>query len=286
MSRRAVLGLVLAGGAGLAGAQQTGAFSSVTGDRGFDVQTASDQNALLGIRPLDPTGSDGDEVEIFKLTNRFSDVLEVTYDIEVVSSGPLELDGNSPPNVAISPGGNVNVTDKLSCDTAVTGDVKINLTASTDNESVQLSRKTTVTCQPATCLSGPKITEHCNEIPCIGIDESGNTDVTVNLIDVTVNGGISVVSKGGGKSKIHIISSTIEEDVTIDIRGTGKKPANVTIKNTTIKGKLTIDIGGGSDLSLDDNDINTVEVSGKDDAEIGKGNGDSSDDCSNDSDDD
>jgi len=226
LSRRAVLGLILAGGAGIAGAQQTGAFSSVTGGRDFDVKTASDQNALLGIRARDPTGSDGEEVPLFTLTNRFTGPLTVTVeDVTVVSSSQLQLstDDLTHSSLAIASGGTSDVTATLSCESSATADVEVDFTASTDNDSVTLSRTTTVTCE-------------ANTDPCAGGPRHVVSEKTKEDIDFD---GVVVVS-----AKTHV-SGDDESEIKDEVEADG----NVTVGR---KSKIEGDTTAGGDVSLDD----------------------------------
>jgi len=254
LSRRAVLGLILAGGAGIAGAQQTGAFSSVTGGRDFDVKTASDQNALLGIRARDPTGSDGEEVPLFTLTNRFTGPLTVTVeDVTVVSSSQLQLstDDLTHSSLAIASGGTSDVTATLSCESSATADVEVDFTASTDNDSVTLSRTTTVTCEANTdpCAGGPRhvVSEKTKE----DIDFDG---VVVVSAKTHVSGSVSAT-----RCVILEREANIKDDVSAgDTVTLGKK--------STIDGK--VDAGG--DVSLDDESEIKDEVEADGNVTVGR----------------
>lgn len=73
MSRRAALGLFL-GGVGALGLQQTGAYTSTLGERGFGASTAEDPNALLGI-----VGND-DPAITPKITNNSNYTMDVTLE--------------------------------------------------------------------------------------------------------------------------------------------------------------------------------------------------------------
>jgi hypothetical protein len=95
------LGTIVAGGGAALG---TGAFSSVEADRTVDVNTESDDAALLELNIAnDDLGGDGDTIE-FDIDNlnqnavtRFEDALEISYDdsAETASSYTLEIEDES-----------------------------------------------------------------------------------------------------------------------------------------------------------------------------------------------
>ena len=224
MSRRALLGVLLTGGAGAVGIQGTGAFSSVTGDRQFGVQTAQDADALLGVRPREATGGDGKSVPLFTLTNRFDGPLTLDR-VSVVSSGGLGL-GHGDVGVSswtLAPGEEADLEATLSCGSTVTDEVTVEVRASSPGESIELTRSTAVTCETSggACLTGTDIDREDETIPCIDIEVRGrNTDVSIDLSNVTVTGSVRVVIRGAGNSEIEI-----------------------DIENTTIRGDLIVDIG-------------------------------------------
>ena len=190
VSRRAVLGLVLAGGAGLAGAQQTGAFSSVTGDRGFDVQTASDQNALLGIETYASEGQSGSSVPIFTLSNRFSGQLTIDQ-VSVISSGSLGItrDDLSLSKWTLGSGEQSDIEATISCGQSTTDDITLEIAASTDDESIELTRSATVTCQQNSdpCAGDPRRvidnTEEDIDDPGVVIVISSNSKLSGSVSD-------------------------------------------------------------------------------------------------------
>ena len=274
VSRRAVLGLVLAGGAGLAGAQQTGAFSSVTGDRGFDVQTAKDKDALLGIQRRDPTGSDGDEVPLFTLTNRFDGPLtvEVTR-VSVVSSGAFSLgrDDITEPGLTIGPSRQANVLATLSCDSSTSGDVELELTASTDDESVELTRVTTVTCRsegPDRCPVVPQVSVSVPEDASPTLTESQDID----LKNTKVDGDVTTTDGSGGNIKLNNVdlTGTVSADGSVgelknsavgsDVRADGN--INSVFK-TNVGGDVLTAPGNGGNIKLKKSTVaGTVEADG------------------------
>ena len=256
MSRRAVLGLVLAGGAGLAGVQQTGAFSSVTGDRGFDVQTAEDGEALLGItrnegekeEKEDIDVESGEEATLFTITNRFNSELTIDSVNLVAAPSDLSIEGLSGTDMPLSPGGKHDITGKISCDSEVSGTVTVKINASTDSESVELTRNSRkIKCQPAgdECLTDLNIEEVNVTIPCINVRVNGNEDLDIDLDDVTVEGDIDITINGNAsENDIVIKNSEIEGDLNIIIKG--NKKTNITLQGNTVEGQRNVGDEGGN----------------------------------------
>jgi|GEM_PF-4055810 len=264
VSRRAVLGLVLAGGAGLAGVQQTGAFSSVTGDRGFDVQTAEDGEALLGItrnegekeEKEDIDVESGEEATLFTITNRFNSELTIDSVNLVAAPSDLSIEGLSGTDMPLSPGGKHDITGKISCDSEVSSTVTVKINASTDSESVELTRNSRkIKCQTAGdgCLTDLNIEKEDETIPCIDVSINGNKDSSISLDNVTVTGDVNIVINGGGNAEIEIEieESNIEGDLNISINGNGNREIEIELKHNTVEGNRSVD---GEDDDDDDDD--------------------------------
>ena len=244
VSRRTVLGVLLAGGAGIVGAQETGAFSSVTGDRGFSVGTADDDAALLGIERQDPEGNDGDSVALFTLKNRFDEPLTVDR-VTVVSSGALGItrDDLTVPNWTLAPGQESDIEATLSCGSSATDDVELAVEISTDGESVELVRSTTVSCEADSgACSGPR-------------------DVFDRAVDGDIDSEKTVVIAEGVKvsGDVEAAECVVLEDKA-EIDGSATAGTNVSLgSKATIKG----DADAGGAVSLD------AEASIKGDADAG-----------------
>ena len=256
VSRRAVLGLVLAGGAGLAGAQQTGAFSSVTGDRGFDVQTADDEDALVGIKPNNVSVESGEEAALFTITNQFN--TELTIDsvyLDPPASNGLTIEGLSGTSMPLPPGEKHDIVGTISCDTDIEDQkVAVTIETETDSESVDLTRNSgNIQCEPAggQCLTDLEIEKEDETIPCIDVSINGNKDSSISLDSVTVTGDVNIVINGGGNAEIEIEieESNIEGDLNIEINGNGNGEIEIELENNTVEGNRSVD-----DDDDDDND--------------------------------
>jgi chitodextrinase len=155
VSRRAVLGTLLATGAGAA-AYRTGAFSSVSMDRLSSVGVSSDEYGLLGIETAEPSGRDGDVVTVFTLTNRTDTRFETVTVTPQPTGTPLDLVDVTAPN-SIAPGGTETVQATISCSGAASEvPVDMNISVSGDGVSVTATREVLVTCEADT--TGPEIT--------------------------------------------------------------------------------------------------------------------------------
>lgn len=129
MSRRAALGLLL-GGVGALGFQQSGAYSSTIGERGFGASTAADPDALLGI-----VGNDVPTITP-KVTNNSSYTMDLTLESESVE---FDIDNGGfaePVSFDLSPGadrefsingddGEVTITAHLTDNDTSTGSIEL-----------------------------------------------------------------------------------------------------------------------------------------------------------------
>lgn len=200
ISRRTAL-LGLAGGAiGATGFFTTGAFESVAGDRPFDIATAGDDTALLGVDIDEPSGRDGERVTLLELTNRFDEPFE-SVDAEVVSSGDLTLRDVDVPDF-LSPGGSAPITAELSCGQSGQRTVEIAVTATGAEQSVDLVRSVELT-----CLDRDRGVCAPRELPPGCVDDEfppwGSTDCSVVIdtageVTESIRGGVEI----GGAAEI------------------------------------------------------------------------------------
>ncbi|GAB3701645.1 hypothetical protein [Halorubrum pallidum] len=290
VSRRAVLGVLLTGGAAAAGVQGTGAFSTVTGDRQFSVGTADDDNALLGIDPRDPTGTSGDAVALFTVTNRFSEALTLEQ-VGVVDAGSLGIARTDLriDQWTLQPGESTDIDAQLSCASGATDDVELSIRAVTTDrdESIELTRSTTVTCETngGACLTETEIEREDETISCIDITVQGReTDVSIDLSDVIVTGSVRVEIRGAGNSEIEIEieDTTIRGDLIVDIRGAGGADIDIELEENAIEGTVDVpgydDVGNGQGARDDDDDDNDDGDGDDDDGDDDDDDGDDGDD--------
>lgn len=264
VSRRALLGVLLAGGAGAAGIQGTGAFSSVTGDRQFGVQTADDTDALLGVRPREATGGDGESVPLFTLTNRFDGPLTLDR-VSVVSSGGLGI-GHGDVSVssrALAPGEQADIEATLSCGSAVTDEVTVAISASNPSESIELRRSTTASCRqtgPDRCPVVPRVSVTVSESASGSVERDGDISLKNKDIDGDV---ISTEGTDGdvGLKNVSITgrveaSGGIGTFTNAEVGETARANGDIaTVKNSIVGGDVVTVSGSDGDIGLKNSEV-------------------------------
>lgn len=128
--------------------QGTGAFSAVVGDRPFNLATADDQSAVLGITTESPSGQDGDRVDVLTLTNRLGERFD---EIEVVAhpaaDPSVSLEDIDTPR-SLAPGQSRTVTANLACDASVSDvTVELEITVSGPEGTITATRELRLTCE-------------------------------------------------------------------------------------------------------------------------------------------
>ena len=131
-SRRRFLLRAGTGGALLLGAvtaaRDTGAFTSVTGDRGSSVDVAADDQALVGVVTLGPVQKNQRE-SMVDVTNNWADVASFTVSLSTCSDGTLyDNEGDSGCSVTVSLASGDSRTFDI--DAAVTGTIPFTITGS------------------------------------------------------------------------------------------------------------------------------------------------------------
>ena len=128
---------------------QTGAFSSMSADRGVAVSVAEDENALLAIEqpPVSVTGNGTSNVSLLQVTNRFTTPVSLRWNVTDGSpntgpavhgaTGPEMLDsGASGPLCAAVDCGNATGVERAT----------VTVRASSDDVSVVANRTVAVNC--------------------------------------------------------------------------------------------------------------------------------------------
>jgi len=181
ISRRTLLLLLGGGAVGATGYYSSGAFGSVVGDRPFNIGTAGDDTALLGIDSPDSeerTVFSGGEVTFFEVTNRFETAFDdIWVDLHSPSNPPTNSGFETPRR--LEPGESGDITATLGCSTNRTDEFELTINASNDQESVSATRSVEVTCLPVPnfeLLEGP-VTPAGEDI----IEFSVVTDTTVPI---------------------------------------------------------------------------------------------------------
>jgi len=243
LSRRAALALIAGGG--ILGLTGTGAFDTVDANRGFDVSTADDDNALLGIDiPAEVTMPVGSSEELFSLENQAG----VQLSVQVESPEDwLDIETAVREGETVDTGGSISISGTVSAGGSGTASVRITATeiASASDESgisIQATRTILI-----------NITSESGEI-IIGITNNGKVELYQ-----AANSGSDTVTKifptngfknaGGAVEAIGTIGSDIDADGNPDL---------VAIKNQNKiifvdeDGKLDLDTDGNSEEESED----------------------------------
>ncbi|QGN07451.1 LamG domain-containing protein [Halorhabdus sp. CBA1104] len=141
-TRRGALALIGSGASMLIWG--TSGFTMVESERDSTLGTAADSEALLGIAgPETVTGVPGQTVTLRTLTNNFDQPLT---DIQVSPRSESPFETMQTPNTLQS-GENGDVTTTLSCDSGGDSTVTLDITATGNDQGVELSRSVSVQCR-------------------------------------------------------------------------------------------------------------------------------------------
>lgn len=134
VSRRRFLagGLLGIGGASILGGTQ--AFSQVDATRATAVQTAGDQNALLGVDPVASVQQGDEGVDFVTLTNNTDRALDVTISLDDPSQGSV-----SPSATTIASGASTTITIDVAWDSPIGTNALPFSVSATDDASLSIS---------------------------------------------------------------------------------------------------------------------------------------------------
>lgn len=231
VSRRGVIAALAAGGIGAAALEGTDAFSVVDSQRDLSVVSTDDNEAFMRIAGGQASGSNGDTVTLFQLTNQFDQPL-TTISATVVSSGtPIDPQTVQTPT-DLAPGGSGDVRATVDCDT--NGAVKIQFVASNENQRVEFTRTAQVTCESINVCAPRGLPSGCtvNKVPNKSTDCSVVID-TSNQIKEQISGDITI----GGAAEFRS-----ESQIDLNLRG-----------NSDIREYLKVDTPSQIDLSIGGN---------------------------------
>jgi hypothetical protein len=228
---------LLGGGtAGVTGAVSTGAFDAVAGDRLFDVETATDENALLGIDIDERSGRAGGTITLLELTNRFDEPLE-TISVTLDQSDQRMIGTIQTPD-RLDPGETGAVEADLTCNRNRADDLTISISASTADESVTATRSVRVSCVASTPVCDPRSPTGCvdtalpgpprRRTDCSVVLDTGGDDFQENVVGNTAIGGALEVNAA---------------ETDLSIRGSASIGDHVRIDST---GEIDFDVGGAA----------------------------------------
>jgi cytoskeletal protein CcmA (bactofilin family) len=247
------------GGGSLLAVSGTGAFDTVDANRGFEVSTTSDKNALLGIKTPEVTFDQTDvKKEILELYNRTDSTFD-DISVSVPSSSFLEISQLDD----LEPGVWRVVEAKATEPQSGTGSTEVTITAESESTTVTVTRSLAATTDlgypPACPIStgasalGPQNGDPNVDIKNTEIDGDVSAENGyVELHKVSVNGGVSAgewVDISGANNDSYVVCGSIEAD------------GNVTIGNHMETGPITsggnVEIGNHStvygDIDADGN---------------------------------
>ncbi|TKX56690.1 hypothetical protein EXE44_13775 [Halorubrum sp. SS7] len=224
--------MLAAGGIGAAALEGTGAFTTVDSQRDLSVVSTGDDEAFIGVAGGQVSGSDGDTVALFRLTNRFDRPL-TRISATVVSSGnPIDPGTVQTPD-RLSPGGSGDIRAALNCGTD--GAVKLRIVASSANQRVEFTRTAQVTCESVDVCAPRELPSGCviNKVPRKSTDCSVVID-TPNQIKENVAGNTTI----GGAAEFRS-----ESQVDLKLRGNSTVREYLRIDTPS---QIGLDIGGNS----------------------------------------
>ena len=231
VSRRRVIAALAAGGIGAAAVEGTGAFTTIDSERDLSVVSTDDDEAFMRITGGQVSGSDGDTVTLFGLTNQFDQPL-TSVSATVVSSGaPIDPQTVQTPE-NLSPGGSGDVRATIDCD--ADGAVEIQFVASNENQRVEFTRTAQVTCESVNVCASRQLPSGCtvNKVPNKSTDCSVVID-TSNQIKERITGNTAI----GGAAEFRS-----ESQIDLTLRG-----------NSEIQEYLKVDTPSQIDLSIGGN---------------------------------
>ena len=149
-TRRSALGLI-GSGAGLL-TWGTGAFTEVQGGRDVSIGNQPDPNGLAGFHGGTVSGSPGDQVDLFELSNNFGGGSMSVDSITITSASggltPGDINNVTPPSSPIGSTGTSTVTGKLDAGAGgSSGQVTFKIEVSQNDVSTTLDRTVNVTVQ-------------------------------------------------------------------------------------------------------------------------------------------
>ena len=126
MNGRKFLSLLIASVAVLSLAFGSGAFTSVSAERGVSVSVVDDENAFVGYATSDRTVSDGDRVTLVTVTNRMPGELTVT-NVDI-SAGSMSFSNVNQPTMGVGETG--AIAGDVSCSAGSSEPVHVTVTVS------------------------------------------------------------------------------------------------------------------------------------------------------------
>jgi hypothetical protein len=258
LSRRTAL--LLIGGGGLVAISGSGAFETVNAGRGFSVNSASDENALLGIKTFDPTYTQKNKPK--KILELLNQTQSSFTDISVsVSSSHTFLTITETPDRLEPTDGWIPVEAETTAEPTDTSPVELTITAESDATTITATRligAATNLGYPPACpvptgvgARGPQDGDPNVDLNNTEIDGDVSAEKgSVDLHKVKINGNISAgenVTISGANNDSYVVCGSIEAGGKVTIRnhmetGPITSGGDVIIKpNSTVYGDIDAD---------------------------------------------
>jgi cytoskeletal protein CcmA (bactofilin family) len=224
----------------------------VTGDRGFDVQTAKDEDALVGVKPNNVSVESGEEATLFTITNQFNSDLRIdSVYLDAPAPNDLAIEGLSGTSMPLFPGEKHEIVGTISCDSDIEDrQVAVTIETETDSESVELTRNTKITC------SG-------EADPC-----AGERMVISNRNNGAIDSKLTVLLKEEATQK-----GSVKADGCVILREGAEINGSVRVCGNVVLGeeaKITGSVSAGGDVSLDEGAVIKGSVSAGGNVSLGE----------------
>lgn len=172
----------------------TGAYSAISGNRGFDFGVGEDRRAIVGIETFSQTGENGDRVDLLTLKNNFNEDFSVDG-ISITNKPPasVEIDAETldyPSTLNVGDGPQP-VSGKLDCSGAAQADVDVHIELSSPEAAFSATRTATIECEVPVEFD-PKDCQDIVGAPC-DQETFGSTTIDEEKAD----GSVCVDGEGG-----------------------------------------------------------------------------------------
>ena len=177
MNGRKALSLALAGIAVMSLAFGTGAFTSVSAERGVSVSVVDDDRAYVGYNSNDVMVTDHEDTDLVTVTNRFASDIEIE-DVSVGSSDSIEESALAVDDGPITPGESASITwDEPDCSVLTQSTVTMTVEVAGAGVWAKIYGDTTTREFDVTCA--PSEAVRFNGVGTVRVDAADRETVTV-----------------------------------------------------------------------------------------------------------
>ncbi|WP_157744230.1 hypothetical protein [Halopenitus persicus] len=239
----------------------TGAFSAVTADRIGEIDTASDETALLGVDIEDRSIRTNQEVVLATVTNRFDGAVE-NVSVQVVDEGGFNRVRITGTPDSLQPGESGDIRGRVVCGSQSSGTVDITITAEGTFGSVELTRSVDIDCATGGPTCTPSGDDRIGKQAFVAENETFNCSIEIDanqyrvgLEETTITGDFDLAASN--HREFAMSDSDVGGSTTIDV---GKNlNGDVSVESSTFGGPTELRVGGnlaGSDIEIDGTTVN------------------------------